>query len=326
MIYKTLYDVIYNVSYLEDKEQKIPTLLKKGIGEESAYGACLIGEVISNGWHYYSFLKALEDPAYIGELRADELSQLDKIKFDLIGIVIGKSDLLKTYLPDRTFKAGKDGKISKDDLNALLKLRENSFLAISSTRLNAGTLIVERDYNILIDFLEKRFERVGTTETLPKTWGRQTAGLVNLYLRSPANDSDTFLDSKLTFLKERLFDGISKTYDIEGEKRTYTTIALFNAVLESEFIELNPTGNRRIIDELYRLKVTNEQIRERIFREEPKLQAKYYEMRREFGLSMLKFLCEHNHEEFKQHITSLQRLGFRESEIRNILEAFIETK
>ncbi len=321
MIYKTIHDVVYNSSWLEDEKQKLPSLLKKGIREESAYGASLIGEVISKGWHYHSFIKTLDDYQTIESLKQNELSPLDQIKFDLVGIANGKSELMKAYLPDCSFKVGKDGRINQDDLNALIKLRENAFLAISSTSLNSGSL--KRDYDTVINFLEKRFERIGNSETLPKTWGKQTASLINLYLKASAHENEIFLNSKLSFLRGKFFDGIEKIYEIEGEKKAYTSIAFFNMVLESEFIRLNPSENRKIIDELYKHKQSNEQVRERIFREAPRLLGKYTEMRREFALNVLKLLCEYNHEKFNEYVTYLQQLGFNNNELRNVLEVFL---
>lgn len=316
MIYKTITDVIYNALPVEEGKQKLPDLLKKGIKEESAYGACLIGEAISKGWYYYLFLKALEDYKTIEDLRINELSPLDKIKFDLIGIVNGNRELYKTYLPENyPFKAGKDEKVNPDDLHALLKLRENAFLALSSSNLNAGILNVQRDYDTLIGFLENQFERAGTRETLSQTWGKQSAALITLYLKHPHRNSKDFIDSKFSFLKGRFFDGIEKTSD--------TTIAFFNTILESEFIELSPDKNRKIIDELYRQKTTNKEIRARIFREAPILDAAYKQMRQTFALNLLTALCERDHTQFDEYKTYLQRLGFEDNEISNIVKVFI---
>ena len=134
---------------------------------------------------------------------------------------------------------------------------------------------------------------------------------------------EQFVSLAASFLKGKLFDGIEKTYEIEGEKRTYRTIALFNKILESEFIVLNPDENRKIIDEMYKRKETQEEIRERIFNEEIKLLAKYNKIRETFALNFLTVLCEQDHNQFNEYLTYLKRLEFREEEINRVVEAFI---
>jgi len=272
-----------------------------------------------------------KDYKTIENLKANELSPLDKIRLDLIGIVNGNGELYKTYLPGNyPPKAAEDGKINKDDLDALLKLRENAFHALSSSNLSARKLS-PISYDIitssLISFLENRFERIGTRETLPGTWGKQSAALIDLYLDHPNSNNKDFIDSKFSFLKGRLFDGIEKVHEVEieekKEKKTYTTISLFNKIVESEFIQLNPDENRKIIDELYKQKSTQKEIRERIFTEVPKLNATYNKMRETFALNLLTALCERDHRQFDEYLTYLQRLEFREEEIKRVVEAFI---
>ncbi len=326
MVYETIKNILYNQAFIE--HPPLMNLIKKGIAEESSNGAYLIGELLPSGWRPHSFVNAFENYDVIKELDPKEVSAIDAIKFDLIRTVSGDTDLYKIYLPRHSFEPTKDKTIDPKTLSAILQLRENAYIALSSINLHS---LEARAHDKRIDYLERRIERVGTIQTLTPTWGKQAASLTMLYLQYsdtvlPESEGKIYFESKLDFLRGKFFDGITKTYEIEGEKKKYTTIPFFNAVLESEFIRLNPDENRKIIDQLYRQKATNAEIRDQIFRQESKLQRRYIEMKQTFALNFLTLLCERDHTKFNEYLPYLQRLGYRNDEIREVVAMFLETK
>ena len=113
---------------------------------------------------------------------------------------------------------------------------------------------------------------------------------------------------------------------IEGEKKTYITTPLINYLVEHEFVKLNPQENRKIIDEIYRVPKVGEEVRGAIFKEAPQLQRKYLEMRKQFGLAFIETLSAQKNGHIREYLSHLQQLGFRDFEIREIAETFLDRK
>ncbi|MBI3589873.1 MAG: hypothetical protein HY094_00650 [Candidatus Melainabacteria bacterium] len=338
MTYELLGETTYSTKEWSDNSELI-SLLKDNFAKESPQAAYAIGRGLPSGLRPYLFIFLLQDKDALTKLDMKELSPIDNFKFDFIHVLNGDINLYKSYLSDCSFEPifepvkkeakekKKEGKIDPETFNAILRFRENAFHAISSIRY----IYEEKENFALINFLENRLERLGTSKTLPETWGRETASLITLYLRASdgivsKEGSKFFLDSRLDFLQKRFFDGVERTYEIEGQRRTYITISLFNKILESEFIELNPDENRKILQELYSRNETNEQIRKTIFKQVPKLQSNYNEMRKVFALNMLRSLCERDHSKYEDYLSYLQSIGFIESERERIVRAFLDKK
>lgn len=281
----------------------------------------------------YNFFRGLSDISFKIGLKENDLSYFHKLTFDLIKILDGGDrEFYKIYLPNCKFEIDKDGKINSNDLNALWKLRKKAFLTLAysasdySEYLPSQLAKVHR--NAIVDLLEKRFEKYDRPESLVKTWGEQTAALVHVYsnTKDTLDESNIYVSSKLSFLKGQLFDGITKTYDIEGEKKTYITIPLFNRIIENEFIKLNPAENRKILYDIGKGPRSGEELREALFKEAPQLQGKYIEMRKQFALSLLTSLSEQGTFYVNDGVGYLRQLGFRDYEIRNITEALLDSR
>ncbi len=318
----------------------LTNILKDAISKETSPQALQnIGKVISYGTLHNSnlrkefhFFQGLHYREKRQELDPSEITLFQNLMLDLVRIIGGDIEVSKSYLPDYSFKADKDGKINLKDFDALMRLRRNAFLTLSylaqehSEYISKPLVRIYRD--TAIDILEKRLERYDRPENIIKTWGEEVGVLVNAYsnMHEMLSENTIHTKSKIDFLKKRFFDGVEKTYETEGEKKTSITIPLFNFYLENEFIKLNPKENRKVLDEIYRTPKFGDEVREAMFKEAPGLQRKYIEARREFGVAFLKVLSTQKDINIREHLRYLIELGFRSDEIRDVLEAFENTK
>ncbi len=315
--------------------EEYPTIIsaiKNGIiKEQSSQAICGIGKVLFfgtinnlNSKKEASFFKGLKDQDYRIAVTPSEVTGFHKLHLDLIRILDGSADVVKSYLPD----IGNGGKLTQEDIQALFKLRKNAFLTLAYSTSTNPELFQDEYVDLMINLLEKRIERYGASDALPKTWGEQVAALISVYSnkKTTLSESNIYVNSKMGFLKGQLFDGIAKTYDIEGEKKTYITIPLFNRIVENEFIKLNPTENRKILYDLDKIPRTGDELREALFKEAPQLQVKYIEMRKQFALAFVNVTQTCNKSDIRESLNDLRQLGFRDYEIRNIAEALLEKK
>ncbi|MBI3590243.1 MAG: hypothetical protein HY094_02555 [Candidatus Melainabacteria bacterium] len=340
---KIYYEILALVVLPNSDNATIVSTLKNGIiKDEPRETLQSIGKILSLGTlralesidtiKEYNFFSELQGNNKHRELASDDITQFHRLTLDLVRILDGDFELSKTYLPDRTFKT-KDGKVNTGDLSAYLKLRRNAFLILASSASNYSEYSSRHRIlayqNLMTDLLESKFERYGTSETIVQTWGEEVAMLIEAYSATKETlvESKKHINTKLDFLRKRFFDGIEQSYEIDGEKKTYTTLPLFNRILESEFISLNPKENRKILDELHRPKYGNpasgEKIREVIFQAAPKLQAKYTEMREQFALAFLRALSNQKNTYIDEYLGYLSQLGYSDSERENIAKAFL---
>lgn len=293
-----------------------PLLTSRELGKFISVGALNSLDKEQNS----NFYTGINDSGTRSKLNIGDLSPFHKLNLDLVRILDGNRELYKNYLPHCTFKTQKD-------YEDIMKLRKNAFFILAFTISNSSEYSSKRTLmlyqNLMLDLLEKRFERYGPSGTIIEIWGEQTAALIDAYSATQENllEKTTYINSKLDFLKKRFFDGIEETHKIEGEKRTYITVPLFNTVLEHEFIQLNPKENRKLLDNIYRIPKFGEKIREEIFKEAPALKAKYTDMRKHFGIAFVKALSTQNNGYLDEHLNYLKQLGFMDSEIKSVVES-----
>ena len=300
-------------------------ILKDAIAKETSPKVLQsIGQVVSYGTLHnlnlrkeFNFFQGLHYSNKRKELNSMETTLFHNLILELVRITEGDSKVFKSYLPDCSFKTGKDGKINLKDFDALMKLRRNAFFTLSylanehSEYLYKPLTRLYRD--TIIDILENGFERYDRPENLIKTWGEEAGVLVIVYSNMHGTLSENTIHAKLKidFLKERFFDG---------------TTSLFNKVLEHDFIELNPKKNRKILDDICYTPKLGEEVRKAIFKEAPALQAIYTEDRKLFGVAFVKTLSIQQPGYIDEHLKHLRQLGFKDSEVKNIAKSITGIK
>ncbi len=315
------------VNFLKDELTKAKSLFTaQGIGKLMPIGTLNNVSIEKQR----NFVISLQDRDVRAKLKASDISVFQRFTIDLIQILDGNVDSYKTYLPHCTFKADENGKVNSEDYKVLMKLRKDAFLTLASSASNHSEYlpkeVLQTYRGLIMDLLEQRFEKYDLSEVLPRTWGEQMAALINVYsnTKDTLNESNAYVNSKLGFLKGVLFDGIPKTYDIDGKKKTYITIPLFNRIIEGEFIKLNPAENRKILHDLEKVLRTGEELRESLFKEAPQLQVKYVEMRKQFALAFISATRTYNKLSINECLNDLRQLGFRDYEIRNVAEVLLK--
>jgi len=311
ILYETLSKTIRS-----DKEySQVISLLRDGISNEEnsqairGIGKLLFFSTVNNSLFSkegFNFSRAL-----IYDSFPNQTSGFYKFTIDLTQILEGNLTLSKSYLPDNSFIVGKDGKVNPKDIEALMRLRKNAFLGLAYLTSNCSdekSLKESLIKSLMIDLLEKRLERYGT----PKIWGEEASALISVYAatKTTLQESKLYVDSKLDFLRKRFLDGVEEIHEIDGEKKRYLIKPLFNKVIESEFIKLNPTENGKFLDELYKKPNSGESIRESLFKEAPKLRTKYMEMKQEFKSVFLKARSTERNSYLDDSLEYLRRMGF----------------
>lgn len=299
-------------SIISPDDTNVVTFSKEHISKEDPSLIKSIGKLISvgalnslNSEQNINFFTGISDSSIRSKLNSD-LSPFHKLNLDLIRILDGDRELYKSYIPHCIFKTHKD-------YEDIMRLRKNAFFTLASTVSNYSDYSPKRPLmlyqHLMIDLLEKRFERHAPPDTIVQVWGEQTAALINAYsaTQGTALEKNAYINSRLDFLRKRLFDGIKETH----------TIPLFNTVLEHKFMQLNPKENRKFLDDIYRMPLLGEKIREAIFKEAPALQAKYTDMRKQFGIAFIRALSGGYLDE---HINHLRQLGFTDSEVKSVVE------
>jgi len=298
-----------------------PSLTSRALGKFISIGALNSLDKEQNS----NFYTGINDSGIGNKLNIGDISPFHKLNLDLICILDGNHELYRSYLPHCTFKTYKD-------YEDIIKLRKDAFFILASTVSNPSEYSPKRPLmlyqHLMIDLLEKRFERHAPLDTIIQIWGEQLAALIDAYSATQETSfgKSTYINSRLDFWRKCFFDGIKETHKIEEREKIYITIPWFNPILEYEFIKLNPKENRKVLDEIYRSPKFGKEVRETIFKETPILESKYTDMRKRFGLTFLKTLSAQNGRYVDEHLNYLRRLDFKDSEIKSIAEAFIENK
>lgn len=202
-------------------------------------------------------------------------------------------------------------------LDSLLQLRKNAFISLCDS-INLDKVDSYSEYMFykekVPNFLENNLEKYGTRETLPKILGEEVAALIKTYYKLNINKQE-----KLAYLKQCLFNGFEQP---NGKETLYISTPLFKHI-ESEFIDLAPGKNRKILDNLYRNPArgeseAGERIRGEIFKMYPKLQERYKEMRRQFATVLVNKLSEDDFLAKVHSLGHLKSLGFTEEELAKI--------
>lgn len=301
MLYETL-----GITLEKDSEDQISLdLLRKGI-VESPQMACVIGKTLSRA-RYWSpkeddcFIDVLGNNKKLIELTPDQVKPIHNLLLDYVRIIQGNRNLYKTLLPNCSFNSPKD-------IEPIMRLRKNAFIALSSYGASCSEYsIFYRHRNQIINLLENNLEKKAPQEIAPQILGEEVAALINAYYipDTTSAENEKRVDLRLNHLKKVLFDGGERT-------------AIFNRYIESEFVGLNPDKNRKVLHELQKASRTSKEIREVIFKEYPKLQEKYSDMRRQFAIALVDSLSRLKFGNINDHLSYLRKLDYTEEELAKI--------
>lgn len=229
------------------------SILREGIiNEESPESLRGIGKAIAmglisgqkNGDKYSP--EDLLQRGRVGFTESDEkknLSEFQSFFVDIIRIIDGNSDLHKKLLPNCSFRPSKNGKIDPKELNALMQLRRNAFLALAYSVAYSASYYTHPSPSYkeaVIEFLERRLERLGSIEKIGETWGDEIASLIEIYrtMKTTREDEKVYLDEKIKFLKGKIFDGYEEKHIVEDKQELYKIPPLFKRLEEGLFVEL----------------------------------------------------------------------------------------
>lgn len=288
----------------------------RGIGKTLAFGLMNGGKLEYEYFpDYVSFLQILQSEIIGKEPIKKDLSELQGFLIDIVRIINGDSNLCMKFLPNCSFKPGKDGKLDPKERDALMQLRRNAFLTLAYF---ASQLpFFHTPYGETITpFLERRLEKYGDLEKLGGVWGDEIASLIEIY-RAMETTIDEEMGKKIKFLRETIFDGHKENHLVEGEQRSYEISPLFTKLEKAMFTRLKQ--NKGIF------KDNLEPNEERTLRESDE----YEEIKRKINRSKYQLaerMLEHAPDKSMEFYKNcLKGMGYGDSQLRDILRTVFKS-